>query len=72
MAGSDQAMSDAKSLADLQWAHETLMRLVSLVQRNGLVSDRLSQCVIHMGTSAILLEGVIQESVIHARQRKGD
>lgn len=65
-------MDDGKSLDDLQWAHSTLVRLVNLVQRNGLMGERLSQCVVHMGKSAILLEGVIQESLVNARRRTTD
>lgn len=67
-----QATSDVESLSDLVWAHETLMRLMAVVQRNGLMGPRLSECVAKIGTGAILLEGVIQELAIHARRRKED
>jgi len=63
---------DAQSLNDLQWAHQTLVRMMALVQRHGLLGPRHSECVVQIGKSVVLLEGVIQESLADARRRKTD
>jgi len=65
-------LADAKSLSELQWAHETFMRLVILVQHNGLIGERLRECVLHMTKGTVLLEGIIQESTADARRRASD
>lgn len=59
-------------MSELQWCHETLLRLIGIVQRNGLVSDRLHECVVAMSRAAVLLEGLIQEQLNHVRRRKDD
>lgn len=64
--------SDCDSLNELQWAHQTLMRLIVIVQRNGFVNDRLRGCLIHMSQSAVSLEGLIQDHLVLARRRRSD
>ena len=61
-----------KAISDLQWAHETLMRLIAIVQLNGLLTDRLGECVVTMSKAAVSLEGVVQEHLSYARRRKND
>lgn len=70
--GPVQIACDAKSLDDLQWAHATLLRLTTMVQRNGLMGERLALCVVQIAKTTVLLEGVIQEFLVHARRRTGD
>ena len=65
-------MSDAQNLSDLQWAHETLVRLVPLIQRKGLLGQRLEECLTQICHGIVLLDGVIQEFASHARRRKDD
>ena len=65
-------LSDAESLRDLEWAHATLMRLIAVVQRNGFVGERLSECVVEMSKGAVLLEGLVQEQLVNARRRRDD
>lgn len=65
-------MSDAEDLADLEWAHATLMRLVQLVQRKGFISDRLSECTVQLSKGAVLLEGLVVEQLTNARRRRDD
>lgn len=65
-------MSDAKTLSELQWAHETLVRLIAIVQKNGLVGDRLSECIVQLTKGAVMLEGMIQERFADARRRRDD
>lgn len=65
-------MSDAKTLSELQWAHETLIRLVEVVQKNGFVGERLSECVVQLTKGAVLLEGLIMERLSDARRRRDD
>jgi len=72
MAGPLKAMSDTASLADLAWAHETLLRLIWLVQMNAFVNDRRSECLVALSRSAVLLEGLIQEHLGDARRRRDD
>lgn len=62
----------AKSIGDLQWAHETLIKLIEIVQRNGFVGDPLRECVVDLSKGAISLERLIQECLIHVRRRRDD
>lgn len=64
--------SDFNSVAELQWAHATLIRLISVVQLNGFVGTPLSECLIHMTKSVELLEGLIQEHLAKARLRRDE
>lgn len=64
--------SSAKAVNELQWALATLIKLVETVQYNGFLTDRLSECVVAMTKAAVLLEGLIQEQLIHARRRQND
>ena len=61
-----------KSISDLQWSHETMIRLIEVVQHNALVSERLSECTVAIGKAVVLLEGLIQEHLAHARRRRDD
>lgn len=65
-------MSDIESLTDLQWAHETLVRLVPLIQRKGLLGQRLDECLANICAGIVNLDGVIQEFAAHARRRRDD
>ncbi len=62
----------AKALNELQWAHQTLFRLIEIVQKNAFFSARLSECVVEMGKVAIMLEALIQEQLVNARRRRDD
>jgi hypothetical protein len=64
--------SDMGSISEIQWAHTTLMHLIYTVQMNGLLGDNLSECLVQMGKAAVVLESVIQESLVYARRRKTD
>lgn len=60
------------SLEDLTWAHATQLRLIDIVVRSGFVGERLTECLTQMTESAVLLEGLIQDQLIHARRRRDD
>jgi hypothetical protein len=62
----------AKSVGDLQWAHETMVRLAAIVHHNGLIGPKLNECVVQMQKAIVLLEGLIQEHLRHARRRHDD
>lgn len=64
--------SDFNSITELQWAHSTLMRLISLVQLNALIGDNQRECVVSMTRSAVMLEGLIQEHLAMARRLRFD
>jgi len=70
--GGSRENSLSKSISELQWSHETLLRILELVQRNGLLSEQLRECIIQMAKAAVLLEGLIQEHLVHARRRRSD
>jgi hypothetical protein len=61
-----------KALSDLQWAHMTLMHLIGVVQLNGLLTEKLGECVVELSKAAISLESVIQEHLAYARRRRDD
>jgi hypothetical protein len=61
-----------KSIGDLQWAHETLVRITEIVLTNGLLTERLSECVVQLQRAVVLLEGLIQEHLKYARRRSDD
>lgn len=61
-----------KAISELQWSHETMLRLIELVQRNGLLTDQLRECLVAMSTAAVLLEGLIQNHLSYARRRRDD
>jgi hypothetical protein len=67
-----QNPSLGKSISELQWAHETTMRIIEIVQENGFLTDRLADCVVQLSKGAVLLEGLIQEHLADARRRRDD
>lgn len=64
--------SDSESITELQWAHQTLIRLIRIIQMNALATDQLRECLVSLTQSAVLLEGLIQAYCALARRRRLD
>lgn len=60
------------SLSELQWAHQTLMRLIEIVQYNALVSDGQRECIVEMSRCAIMIERLILDAMPEFRRRLND
>lgn len=60
------------NISELQWAHETLIRLIKIVQLNGLLTDELRECVVSMTKCAVLLEGIIMAAIADMRRRRSE
>lgn len=71
-----ESESANKSIDELQWAHATLLRLVDVVRRHGLIGGQglimAQEAVVTLTKGVVVLESVIQENLRYARRRRED
>ena len=60
------------SLSELQWAHQTVMRIISIVSQHSYLDERRVAAIHHLTKGTLWLESIIQEQSRTARRRATD
>lgn len=63
---------NATSLTELQWAHQTLIRMVRVIAQHAYLGDAQIQANLHLSKGILWLETIIQEQTRMARRRHDD